>query len=350
MFYQFIEGGYRHMKYDIFAGCYGSEEEQTIHWLSFDSEQGTLEKKTSFSGVNNPSYLALNHKKSHLYAVSEVDEGEVVSFKIDFQTKHIEELNRQPTEGGPCYLEVGDHSNYLFTANYGGGSLIVHTLNDHGEIGRKIDFKEYGTPETSHLHTIRNIPNTTHYVGTDLGLNQLYFYDFDRRNGKLAPTKMIEAPQGSGPRHLSFNPVKNVLYVVNEHKSTVLTYAYDKHLDTVHLLQELSTLPENDYEHDNYGADIHVTPSGKYVYVSNRGHHSITAYEILKNGQLSKIDCISIEGDWPRNFTIVPNEKYILVANEHTNNIVVMKILNDGSLKYTGNQLNLEKPVCLKVI
>src|SRR5699024_6251358 len=213
MFYQFIEGGYRHMKYDIFAGCYGSEEEQTIHWLSFDSEQGTLEKKTSFSGVNNPSYLALNHKKSHLYAVSEVDEGEVVSFKIDFQTKHIEELNRQPTEGGPCYLEagdhsnylftanygggsiivhtlndqgevvnfkidfqtkhieelnrqpteggpcyleVGDHSNYLFTANYGGGSLIVHTLNDHGEIGRKIDFKEYGTPETSHLHTIRN--------------------------------------------------------------------------------------------------------------------------------------------------------------------------------------------------
>src|SRR5699024_11788239 len=133
----------------------------------------------------------------------------------NIKTKQIEEINRQPTEGGPCYLELGDHSNYLFTANYGGGSLIVHTLNDHGEIGRKTDFQKYGTPETSHLHMIRNIPRTANYVGTDLGLNQLYFYDFDRRNGKLTPTKIIEAPQVSWPRHISFPPFKHVCCIVN---------------------------------------------------------------------------------------------------------------------------------------
>src|SRR5699024_11145583 len=240
----------------------------------------------------------------------------------------------------------------LFTANYGGGSLIVHALNRQGEIAGETDFKEYNasnSSHSSHIHTIRNIPNTTNYVATDLGLNQLYFYEFDREERKLLHLKTLEAPQGSGPRHIAFHPFKNLLYVVNEYNSMILTYAYDKPIQNVHLLQELPTLP-SDYKQDNYGADIHVTPSGKFVYVSNRGHNSITGYKILENGHLSSIGSTTPKGDWPRNFMVIPNEKYILVANEHTNNIVVMKILKDGGLKYTGQQLDIKKPVCLRVV
>ena len=341
-----------HLEYDIFVGCYGTEEEETIHWLTFDTENGKLRKKRSFKGVENPSFVTTNHEQNRLYAVSEVEKGEVVSFEIDFKGHTIREMNRQLTKGGPCYLEVGENGNHLFTANYGGGSLIVHALNRQGEIAGETDFKEYNasnSSHSSHIHTIRNIPNTTNYVATDLGLNQLYFYEFDREERKLLHLKTLEAPQGSGPRHIAFHPFKNLLYVVNEYNSMILTYAYDKPIQNVHLLQELPTLP-SDYKQDNYGADIHVTPSGKFVYVSNRGHHSITGYKILENGHLSSIGSTTPKGDWPRNFMVIPNEKYILVANEHTNNIVVMKILKDGGLKYTGQQLDIKKPVCLRVV
>src|SRR5699024_946980 len=216
-------------------------------------------------------------------------------------------------------------------------------------IAEETDFKEYNSSGLSHIHTIRKVPNTTKYVATDLGLNQLYFYEFDSQTSKLVLLKTLEAPKGSGPRHIAFHPFKNLIYVVNEYNSTVLTYAYDKPIQHVHLIQELPTLP-SDFTKDNYGADIHVTPSAKYVYVSNRGHHSITEYEVLQNGKLSFVGCTSTKGDWPRNFTIIPNEQYILVANEHTNNIVVMKILKDGGLKYTGQQISIKKPVCLRVV
>src|SRR5699024_5772651 len=171
----------RHLQYHVFAGCYGSAGEDAIHWLTFDSGKGELSHQRSFRGVDNPSFLSIHKEKNCLYAVSEVDDGEIVSFAIDQQNQHIHELNRQPAKGGPCFIDVSDGGDHVLTANYGGGSLIVHKLTRRGGILEETDFKDYNASGLSHIHTIRHIPGTPYYAAADLGLDRLYVYTFDQQ-------------------------------------------------------------------------------------------------------------------------------------------------------------------------
>lgn len=341
----------RQRNYDLFVGCYGSETEETIHLLNFDAQNGKLTRKKSFSGIENPSFLTVNKKKSHLYAISELDDGEVVSFQMNESLEILDELNRQPTKGGPCYVEIDQKNHTLFTANYGNGSVIIHSLKENGKIGRKIGFYKTSSQEksASKIHAIRNIPNTAYYIATDLGLNKLNFFKHNQITGEFIFLFDEQVPDGSGPRHLAFHPTLNIFYIVNEFNSTILTYMYDENMQQIKLCQTLSTI-SNSFQHENYGADIHVTRSGKFVYTSNRGHNSITAYKVLNDGTLAFISCTETDGQWPRNFTIMPDDVYVLVANEHSNTIVVMKILADGSLKRTGDHFFIDKPVCLHVV
>lgn len=341
-------------KYDVFIGSYGNENEETIYWLNFDPEVGKLIKVSAISGIDNPSFVLLNHAKTHLYAVSEVDEGEVISYLVDYQNKSLTELNRQPTKGGPCFLEIDKSDRYLFTANYGGGSVIVHPLAEDGTIQADSDFIDYGSEAkkvglTSHVHAIKNIPNTNKYVATDLGLDKLYVYELDSVNGKLNELQIIDTPKNGGPRHLEFHEERKMMYILNQDDSTVLVYSYDEADENFKRRQVLPALLD-DFEGVNYGADIHLTESGKYLYVSNRGHHSITAYEVIGDGTLEPVSNSCSVGDWPRNFAISPEATHILVANEHTDEINVMTIREDGSMKDTGNKICIPKPVCVNVV
>lgn len=333
---------------DLFIGCYGSEKEETIHWLNFDVQTGRLSKKYAFTGIENPSFLTVDKNKSHLYAISETANGEVVSYRIKENQGIIDELNRVPTKGGPCYLEIDENDHTLYTANYGNGSVIVHSLKETGEIGNEISFyQSFSEQSDSKMHAIRKIPHTSYYIATDLGLNKLCFFKYDQSTGKFIFLFDEKVPDGSGPRHIAFHPTLEVFYIVNEFNSTILTYSYDKKLN-VKLCQVLPTIAD-DFQHENYGADIHVTMSGKFVYASNRGHDSITAYKVLDNGTLSFISCTETGGKWPRNFSVLPEDEHILVANEHSNSITVLKILTDGSLERTSHQYNINRPVCIHV-
>lgn len=336
--------------YDLFIGCYGRQDEETIHWLEFDAKQETIRKVTSFTGIENPSFLTVNRKKNHLYAISEVDNGEVVCFGIDHQEKKIHEINRHFTKGGPCYVELGANEDYIFTANYGGGSIVVHALNENGEIEKETDFITYhskkSASEVSNVHMITNISKTPYYIATDLGLNKLYVYRFDHVRGHLEQVHEIIMPDGSGPRHITFHPTLNRFYVVNEFNSTVLVYSYDQQLASITLEQVVSTLPDT-FEGDNYGAHIETSSSGIYLYASNRGQHAIAVFEILLDGKLKALSHAETKGEWPRHFTNLPDSNFVFVLNEHTDNLIVMKMSESGELQHTGLTYAVNKPVCI---
>lgn len=342
-------------QYDVFVGSYGEAAEDSIHWLRFDANDGKLSKVTSISGVENPSFVTLNHKQNRLYTVSEVEDGKIVSFDINYHTKKLTELNRQLTKGNsPCFVEVHESDQFIFTTNYGGANIVVHPLEENGSIKPASEIQEYTNRAkelntTSHPHCMRNIPNTNLYVVTDLGLNRLFLYEFDEKSSRLVLVNEVEAPADSGPRHLSFHPHLRRIYVVNEFNSTILVYSYDEKGENLALLQTIDTIPIH-YEEVNYCADIHVSPSGSYLYASNRGHHTIAAYKILEDGKLECIEQTSTLGRWPRNFAIVPDGRYMLIANEHTNSIIVMRMGKDGKLQETGQDYQVNRPVCLKII
>ncbi|MGH9854272.1 MAG: lactonase family protein, partial [Blastocatellia bacterium] len=102
----------------------------------------------------------------------------------------------------------------------------------------------------------------------------------------------------------------------------------------------------------SYCADVHVHPSGKFVYGSNRGHDSIVAFAIDQpTGKLTLIGHESTGGKWPRNFGIDPTGQFLLTANERTDNVVTFRIdQQSGKLKATGQVTEIPVPVCVKFI
>jgi len=117
------------------------------------------------------------------------------------------------------------------------------------------------------------------------------------------------------------------------------------------MIETVSTLP-NDFTGTSYCADVHVSPSGKFLYGSNRGHNSIVVFAIDQpTGKLTPVEHVSTEGNWPRNFTIDPSGGFLLVANQRSDNVVVFSIdPSTGRLKPSGVNEAIPSPVCLRFL
>ncbi|HEX6626676.1 MAG TPA: beta-propeller fold lactonase family protein, partial [Gemmatimonadaceae bacterium] len=154
---------------------------------------------------------------------------------------------------------------------------------------------------------------------------------------------------GAGPRHIAFHPALPLVFVANELDSTVATLRFDAERGTLSPLSTRSTLPAG-WTGTNYPADIHVAPSGRTVYVSNRGHNSIAVFSLAElTGELTLEQTVSTEGDWPRNFTLHPSGRWLLVANQRSDSIVVFdRDQGSGKLTRTLHRIDIPKPVCLQ--
>src|SRR5699024_88770 len=151
----------------------------------------------------------------------------------------------------------------------------------------------------------------------------------------------------AGPRHIAFKPELNMMYVLGQDDSSIFVYNYDDKCEQFDLVQIVAAALEP-LSGTNYAADIHV--AGNYVYASNRGHHSITGYEIKEDGRLEIMGGIPSGGEWPRNFGITTDHKHMVVANEHTNNLVVMNVHENGLIEPIGIEYEVQRPVCVHFV
>jgi 6-phosphogluconolactonase len=135
--------------------------------------------------------------------------------------------------------------------------------------------------------------------------------------------------------------------VNNEIDSTLTAFGFDKKDGVLSEIQTVSTLPENSSR--NSTAEIEVHPSGKFVYVSNRGHDSIAAFAIdQKSGKVRLIEHESTQGKTPRNFAIDPKGKFLLAENQGSDSIVVFTIdPSTGELAPAGHKAEVPSPVCV---
>jgi len=177
-------------------------------------------------------------------------------------------------------------------------------------------------------------------------------YNLDLENGKMLPAEQpfIKVQNGAGPRHFTFHPNGKIAYVVNELDGTVNTFDYNNKTGQLTEIQSITTLPA-DYKGFNGCADIHVHPSGKFLYASNRGHNSIVIYSVDEStGQLTLVGHESTKGKFPRNFAIDPSGHYLLVANQDTNGIFLFKINQETGELEVVDKTKVPTPVCLKFL
>lgn len=347
----------------LFVGTYTVDTpSEGIYTYRMNTDSGELKKITSTMSVN-PSFLALDRSRRFLYAVNEVQEfagkpgGAVSAYAIGRDGK-LKFLNQQASQGAdPCHLTVDRDRRNLLVANYTGGNLALLPIRRNGTLEPVADLKQHegsGPKEQQkgpHAHCIILDASERYALAADLGSDKVMVYRFDPAARKLRPARQPSESMkaGAGPRHLTLHRSGRFVYVINELDSTMTTLQYDAKAGTLATLDTTSTLPA-DFSGTSYCADVHVSPSGNYLYGSNRGHNSIVVFAIdRRSGKPKLVEHVSTEGDWPRNFVIDPTGKFLLVANQRSNNVVVFRIdARTGRLKSAGQTEQIPAPVCLK--
>ena len=354
----------------VYIGTYtsGKSKSEGIYIYKLNLETGALSPYKTVKTVVEPSYLTIDESKKFLYAVNETVEyegkksGAVSAFSINQKTGDLTFLNKQATLGGaPCFVIVAENEKFVLVANYVGGNAAVFPIGADGKLGATVDLQQNsGTgpnkdrQEAAHAHSI-NLDHKNRFAYLcDLGVDKIFIYEFDKKTGKLKANpaqQFFQAKAGFGPRHFAFHPHKHYAFVINELNSSITALARDEDDGTLKEIQTVSTLPA-DFKGANTCADLHISPNGKFIYGSNRGHDSIAAFEIdEQTGKLEFIEHTSTQGKTPRNFAIDPSGKFLLAANQNSDSVVVFRMdETNGKLAPVGAPVAVPTPVCLKLI
>jgi len=355
-------------QYRVFIGTYttGDSISKGVYTCEFDTETGKLTEPRLAIELKNPSFLAVHPSGKFLYAVNEVSEGSgrgqgaVTALKINADGS-LTKINHQPSEGGaPCHCNVDATGTSLLIANYGGGNVAVYPIGEDGALkpmscniqheGSSVDKSRQEAP---HAHSINLSSDNRFAYAADLGLDKIMIYAFDAENHLLTPAKQPAAlvTPGGGPRHFSIHPSGKFAYTNNE--MTMVVTAFSRNPDDGSLLaiQEISTIPAG-YEGRKSTAECLVHPSGKFLYVSNRGHETITAFTIdQETGLLTYVENEPTGGNEPRNFFIEPGGKWLLAENQNSDSVFVFSIdQKTGELNPTGDWVKVGRPVCIRMV
>jgi 6-phosphogluconolactonase len=340
----------------LYVGTYTSRGSEGIYAYRFNSRTGVMTRTDVTGGIENPSFLASSPDGKYLYAVAENPDGEVNAYRSDAKSGKLTFLNKQSSRGSwPCHLAVDKTGKTCIAGNYGSGNFSVFPVQADGSLGASRQTIQHegssvikDRQEGPHVHCVGYVPNNDGLFVTDLGTDRIYGYNMDPATGRLwsAEPLYFEATPGAGPRHFVFHPNGRFVYAVMELNCTVNVLKFEN--GGLEKLQTISTLPEG-YNEKNSCADIHVSPDGKFLYASNRGHNSIVAYSIdQKTGGLTLIDFYPTLGKAPRNFTLDPSGKFVLIANQDSDSVQIYKRdERSGKLKYHSKGADVSMPVCL---
>jgi 6-phosphogluconolactonase len=347
----------------LYVGTYTDDgRSKGIYLIRMDRRSGKLSQLGSVDAGANPSFLATHPNGRVLYAVNEVGKyngratGAVSAFTIARESGALTRLGEQPSEGtGPCYVSVDKSGRAVLVANYDGGSVALLPTQSDGNLAPSTSVvKHTGSGPVAdrqgepHAHCIIADPSNRFALAADLGADRVFLYRLDGNSLRRIEGGDAVMQAGAGPRHLVFHPTLPLVFVSNELDSTVTALRFDTERGALTPIESQSTLPRG-WTGTNYPADIHIAPSGRALYVSNRGHNSIALFSVGATGALTLDQTIFTDGDWPRNFTLDPSGRWLLVANQKSNSIIVFaRDEKSGRLTPTRQKLELPSPVCLR--
>jgi len=351
----------------VYVGTYTRGESKGIYIYRLDPSSGALESAGVVPAGDNPAFLALHPERRFLYAVNEVREfsgkpsGAVSAFAIDRGTGNLTFLNQQASVGsGPCHLTVDRTGRFLFVANYGSGSVCVLPIDAQGRLGEATDFIQHQGSSVNprrqagpHAHSITLDPANRYAFAADLGLDKVLIYRLDLERGKLIPNDQpwVQVKAGAGPRHFAFHPTGRYAYLITELANTVIVFAYDSARGSLREIQTVPTLPEG-FQGTSYAADLHLSPSGRFLFGSNRGHDSIAVFSIDEDTELLAPVCHEpTRGKTPRGFALDRTGRFLLAANQDSNTVVTFRVdPQTGRLAPTGHVAEVPAPVCVKTM
>ena len=348
----------------VFVSAFAAGDEGAIHAFRFDSKNGTLTPQAQTTDVEHPFFLVISPDRRFLYSIDTdkfggAEDEFVAAYSIKDRTGKLVRLNRQSAKGSAsCYLDIDATGKTVVLANYSSGSVAALPVQKDGSLGEATSFMQHegssANPKRQkapYAHSIEISPDNRFALAADLGIDKVMIYQLDATTAKLTTAKaqaFATVEPGSGPRHLTFHPNGKNVYLINELKNTVTWFKYAPETGELTSQQTISTLPA-DFDGVSHCADLKITPDGKFLYGTNRGHDSVAIYAIGDDGRLSLVKIEPSLGKGPQNLFITPDGKWLLCANMPGNNLVVFRIdSKTGQLTPHGNPVSIKMPSCIR--
>ncbi len=352
-----------------FVGClnraapyFPAPQGRGIAVFSFDAQTGALDLLSETEGVDNPTFLTFSQDGRALFATSEVygwHEGVVTAYAIGADGR-LTYINKQSTRGSvAAQASVDPSGRWLLVANYRMGedgirphqAVVTFPIEPDGGLGPAADGVVHlgsgpkpDRQEGPHPHCVLASPDGSHVFVADLGIDRIIAYRLDAGSGRLSRAHDVALPAGSGPRHVTWAR-PGLLVATGELDNTVTSLAWDG--SELRVVASVSMLPVG-FSGESHAADIHVSPDGRFVYASNRGHDSIAVLSIDAGGKLSLIANQST-GRTPRNFVLDPSGNFVLIACQDGNEVTVHRRDSEtGLLSGPGGRATVGSPMCVR--
>ena len=309
-------------------------EKKQIVAFERDPESGQLVRRGHTDCAAEPAAMAVSGDRQTLY-VAYRSTAELAAFSIDRETGRLSLLNAVAGGDDPAYLLPLRDDQFLLSAYYVSNKVVVHQLAEDGSIFEQA-LQTVSTAEKA--HGIAASARENRLWVTHTGANRIYQFRFSRR-GKLSPLEppYVSTPAGHHPRHIALHPSGKWAYTSNEAGSSqddgLSVYSIDSETSSLSEMQSITSLPEEFDAAMNSTARCEMTPDGRFVYVANRGHHSIAGYAINQDtGRVTSLGQFATE-PVPRSFTISSDGKFLYAAGQGSGKLAAFKISGDGRLK-----------------
>ena len=340
-------------KYVAYVSTYTSKDNHGIKIYDVDLKNGRFTEKDQVE-ITNSSYVTISHNSKFLYSITDFG---VEAYKIEADGG-LTCLGTHTINGmRGCYLSTDYEDKLLFVAGYHDGKITVLRLAEDGSITGITDevfHKGWGSVAERnyrpHVNCVKMTRDNKYLCAADLGMDYVDIYRVDHINGTIKLVDIIRSEQESAPRHLKFSKDGKYLYVVHEIKNYIDVYSYEEVNGNPEFekIQTISTL--NEYHASNSAASALVLSKDyKYMASSNAGDNSVIVYSVdQKTGLLTKIFCLPVSGDYPKDIGLFPDNKHLVSLNHASNTMTFFNLdLKKGLIVMNAKEIKVEKPNCI---
>ncbi|TPM40757.1 lactonase family protein [Mesorhizobium sp. B2-3-4] len=334
---------------------------------SFDEQTLETRKLAETDDVDNPTFLSVTPDGTRVYANSEVfawREGTVSAYRFDRDSGTLAYLNKQPSLGSiTAHNTITRDGTKLLVANYGMGeggpdrAVAVYGFDKDGALSPPLDAVSHrgsgpnaARQERSHAHSVTETITGGTAIVADLGIDRLVSYRIEQ-DGNLTRLAESVLPPGAGPRHLALHPNGRFVFVMNELDSTIVSMALDEGTGKLSILDIKPAVPVEARD-GNHCADIQISPDGRFIYGSNRGHDSVVIMAVgQQTGTLSLVGHVPCGGATPRNLALTPSGGHLFSANQNGNRIsIFVRDAGSGMLTDSGRAIETGTPMCVRIV
>jgi 6-phosphogluconolactonase len=303
-----------------------------VNVFRLDQENGALTAVQTVPVGGTAVPMALSAGTRRLYVGVRTAPFHIANFAIDPRDGKLSALGDAPLSDSMAYLALDQTGRYLLSASYGGAKFSVNPVGANGIAGAPLQ----NLPTGPMAHSILPSPDNRYVFGAVLGADVWLRYKFDAATGRLTePSTALALPPQSGPRFFAYSPDRRFVYLTDELDGKLHVLAFDDAHATVRLIQTVSLLPEG-FTGKPWGADVHVTADGRYVYTSERTSSTLSGYRInQQTGMVARIGVWPTETQ-PRGFNIASSGRYLLAVGEKSGHLSVYRIAADGGLSSVG--------------